>query len=219
MTGRRRCLFCLLALVFAAACFGAEAAAESTTVVTGGFTTTDVGVFVASVAAKPPGGSCAAPASGDPSFGSFAVNAVGDDHGVAPSPIDLCVSYTDTQSTRGAMTILIRIDSFELRTQDIPTFEGADQAHFQIPNRYLVLTTVGAVTPTGVPPENGGTLTAETGDQTRTFDQGALAIATTGGESGSGTAVQELDLTLNIPAGVYPGQYRSLITIETVTGS
>lgn len=215
----RRAAACLLALLIAATCLAGGARAETTTVVTGGFTTTDAGAFTASIAAKPSSGGCEAAAPGEPSFGAFVVDAVGEGNGVVPRPIDLCLSYTDTQAERGSFTVQIKIDSFELRTGQIPTFEGADQAHFQIPNRYLVLTTVGAVTPTGTPPANRGTLTAVAADQGRTFDQGPLQIATAGGSSGSGTAVQELNLTLNIPAGVYPGNYVSLITVETVTES
>ena len=212
-------MFCLLGLVIAAHPLVDSVGADSTVTVTGGFTTADAGVFSVGVAVKPESGGCAGVTPVNPSFGTVTVDAVGGPGGVVAASLGLCLVYTDTEATRGAFTVEIMIDSFELRSDQIPAFEGADQAHFQIPNRYLVLDSIGALSPSGAPPVDGGTLTAApTPSQTATFDRGPFAIATAGGASGSGTATQELHLVLNIPAGVYPGEYDSTITIETFTG-
>jgi hypothetical protein len=210
-------IFCLLGLMLAAPSFVGSVAAESTdVVVTGGFTTTEAGVFKVGIAAMPAEGGCAAATTVDPAFGPFAVDAVGVANGVTPSPLRLCVAYTDTETNRGALKVQVKIDNFKLNPNLIPNSYGADQVDFQIPNRYLVLDSVGAITATGTPPADPGTLTAETDGVGETFDKGPVTIATAGGDKGSGTAIQELNLTLNIPAGVYPGEYDSIITIETV---
>ncbi len=184
-----------------------------------GFTTTEAGVFSVRIAAELAGG-CAAATIDNPSFGPFSVDAVGVADGVAPSPLDLCIAYTDTETGRGAFTVQIKIDSFELKTDQIPTFDGADQVNFQIPNRYLVLDTVGDIVSTNAsdntPTADPGTLSSVTANQGGAFDTGPFTIAMAGGTKGSGMATQELHLTLNIPAGVYPGEYDSVITIETV---
>jgi hypothetical protein len=193
-------------------------AADEATVVTGGFATTEAGVFSVGVAAMPDSGDCADVVAGDGALGSFSVDAVGEGGGVVSRPLTLCLTYVDGEASRGSFTVQMSIDNFELRSDQIPTFENSEIAHFQIPNRYLALTAVGDIKPTGAPPVGDGTLDAVKIDQNRPFSLGAVTIARAGGSSGTGASFQRIDLTLNIPAGVYPGEYDSVVTIETVAG-
>lgn len=190
--------------------------ADGTVSVTGGFSTTEAGVFTVSLIAKPASG-CQGAQDGSQDFGSFVVDAIGQQDGVAPEPISLCVLYTDTKADRGPFTVQLSIDSFELKADQTPTFEGADQAHFQIPNRYLVLSTVGRVTG-GNTDQGVGVVSDVQADAGHDFSSGPLQIAAVAAGTGTVSSVQELGMTLNVPAGVYPGEYDSTITVETYTG-
>jgi hypothetical protein len=207
---------CVLALMVAASVLASSSLAESTATVTGGFTTAEAGVFTVGLSAKPDSGCAAAPV-GAPVFGPFVVDAVGVSNGVTPEPIDFCVLYTDTQAGRGPFTVQLSIGSFELKADQVPTFDGADQAHFQIPNRYLVLSTIGQVTGGSVEPGVGPVSDVQA-DAGGNFSSGSLRIASVAQGMGSGSPTQELGMTLNVPAGVYPGEYDSTITVETYTG-
>ncbi len=209
-------LFCLLGSPITTVSLVNSVAAASTVTVTGGFSTTDAGVFTVGLWAKPDSGCGVAPS--DPAgFGPFDVDAVGESDGVTSRPLNLCVNYTDTQAERGPFTVQLKIDSFELKADQVPTFDGADEAHFQIPNRYLELSTVGSITGESSDP-GVGAMTAVTADQGQNFSDGPLAIASVAAGTGSGSPQQDLTMTLNIPAGVYPGEYDSTITVETYTG-
>lgn len=202
----------MLGLLITLQWFVVPASADtSEIVVTGGFSTTDVGSFSVSLTKKTTNG-----CGGDLDYGGFDVDAVGLASGVTPAPVVFCVDYADTQVARDAFSVQMKISSFELSF--VPEFEGSDEVHFQIPNRYMVLTSVGDVT--GGSEENGvGTLSADSSEETLNFagESTARRIANAAAGSGVISAQQEIGLTLNIPAGVYPGVYTSTIIVETVT--
>lgn len=211
MPGRRKrnLIVFLLGLATAWSWFVQSALADGTEViVTSEFTTVDVGSFAASLSLKTETG-----CGGDLDYGAFDVDAVGSASGVTPVSLAFCVHYEDTGAERDAFSVQLKIDSFELDSE--PAFDGAQVAHFQIPNRYLILTSVGDVT--------GGatdTLRADRSDLNMSFSGATSGLRIAAADPGPGviSAEQEIELTLNIPAGVFPGVYTSTITVETVTG-
>jgi len=180
-------------------------------VVTGEFATNDVGMFGVSLSIKTASG-----CGGALEFGAFAVDAIGTMNGATAVAVEFCVDYVDTAVHRDAFAVQIKIDDFIL--SEIPSFEGSAEANFQIPNRYLTLTSVGDITGGSSGPGIGA-LSADQSDESLGFS-GATAgrrIAQAAPGSGVDSAKQEIELTLSIPAGVYPGTYTSTILVETVT--
>jgi hypothetical protein len=169
------------------------------------FSTSDVGTFAVTLLGT--GGD-------EPSFGTVELDADLDEVVSA----ELTLEYTDTVLERGGGDVFLSIDSFE-PVDPVPPFEGSDQVHFQIPNRYLILTDVGMVEPTTTPDACSipvGAITANESDEGATFDNGVPRIVANVAEGcGVGTASQPIELTLTVPAGVYPTAYSATVTIET----
>lgn len=182
----------------------------------GGFSTADDGVFSVTLSPMPPEG-CDSSIAGNLAFGPYVVDAKGARDGVTPVSLKLCVAYTDTQRMRGPFVVQLRIPSFELPIDQRPTFDGADSAHFQIPNRYLVLTNVDAITGGSTSPGTGALAESSEAVGETFANDGPLPIAHADAGSGVISAKQEIEMTLNIPAGVFPGTYTTTITVETVT--
>jgi hypothetical protein len=168
------------------------------------FSATEAGVFSVAMTAT---------VASDPvTFGSVSVDA----DLTVPVTQDFVLNYTDTLSSRSAGIVTLSFTSFEPETP-VPPFVGSDQVHFQIPNRYLVLTNVGpvSVSPES-PPCTMGNITEYTGDEGQNFDVGlARQVSTVETGCGIGSATQPITLTLNVPGGVYPTTYVATVTIET----
>lgn len=131
-----------------------------------------------------------------------------------PVTIILELTYTDTLTSRSNGDVSLSATTF-FPEQPVPPFTGSDQVDFQIPDRYLVLTTVGDII--SMPTCTGaGAITASKDAQGTSFDGGGpLKIAAVTEGCGVGEATQSLTLTLTIPAGVYPTTYATVLTIET----
>ena|GEM_PF-3613844 len=192
----------LMALVFGS--HAGSALADESTFVEVTFSVQDAGTF---------GVTMSAININDPlSFGTVGVDA-DQDQSVSQS---FLLTYTDTLITRGAGEVSISFESFEPVTP-VPAFPGSEFAHFQIPNRYLVLDTVGdvVVAPYG-PNCVAGPISATTDFVGENFDNGvSRQVAQVESGCGVGTANQEIVLTLVVPAGVYPTSYSASVTIET----
>lgn len=152
----------------------------------------------------------------DPTFGTVGVDAV-TDHVASQAFV---LEYTDTYIERGAGDVMLAIASFE-PDSPVPPFLGSDQADFQIPNRYLTLSEVGEVetAPDG-PNCSAGPIAAVHSVEGQSFDLGQpRTVATVAAGCGVGSASQPIELTLTVPAGVYPTTYSAAVTIETAVES
>ncbi len=154
----------------------------------------------------------------DPTFGTVSLDALDD----VPVTLNLQLTYTDTQTERGSGAISVSATSF-LPVSPVPPFAGSDQVEFQIPDRYLELTTIGEIDldtsgQSCQDPELGAII-ASTGAEGHSFDGGGnLKIAEVAAGCGTGSATQTIGLTLTVPAGVYPTEYSATITVETTVG-
>ena len=151
---------------------------------------------------------------GEPTFGEVPLDALSD----VDRTITVELRYTDTHTQRSSGDVSLQATTF-LPVEAVPPFTGSDQVEFQIPDRYLILTDVGDVTanPTCT---GAGAITAATEAKGVSFDGGGpLTIATVAEGCGVGEATQSIDLTLTIPAGVYPTTYVAVLTVETTVSA
>src|SRR3954451_15215474 len=133
-----------LSVVLALASFGARlphADEEVTTDVT--ITTTEVGELTVALHSTE--------ADDPPTFGDVALDADTDQH----LSKNLVLDYVDTLTQRGPGDVSLTISSFE-PTSPVPSFDGSDQVHFQIPNRYITVSDVGEVLPDSRPDSCAG---------------------------------------------------------------
>jgi hypothetical protein len=149
------------------------------------------------------------------SFGTIPVDAVED----VTKSITLELHYTDTHVNRSGGQVTLSASVF-LPTSPIPSFPGSSDAVFQIPDRYLVLQQIGAVnveTPSDCDPLGAISAPSNVSEiQGTSFDgETPLVIAEVTEGCGVGQATQEIELSLTVPAGVYPTEYASVLTIET----
>jgi hypothetical protein len=181
---------------------GRPVSAEETVSIEVTFSTEEVGEFSVSLRSAD---------NAAPAFGTVLLDA---DQDVTVAQ-DFVLDYTDTLTDRGPGYVSLSIESFEPETP-VPPFPGSDQVHFQIPNRYLTLSDVGEVVDAGGTSCAAGPITAYTDEEGLNFDIGTpRRVAEVAGGCGVGSASQPIELTLTVPAGVYPTTYVATVTIET----
>lgn len=195
---------CVFALLCATVAFVAAAGPETQDVTV---TFTDDGDFAVAFTGTGEEGSA--------SFGVVELDALDD----VSRTIELELSYTDTHTDRGGGDVTLSATSF-FPDEPVPPFPGSDLVDFQIPERYLALTSIGPIEPDGTvdcAPPGSLIAPADAGQiEGATFDEGgALKIATTEEGCGVGMATQTIGLTLTVPAGVYPTDYTATLTVET----
>lgn len=150
-----------------------------------------------------------------PSFGVVPLDALDD----ISRTMQLELTYTDTHTDRSGGEVSLSATSF-LPDPPVPPFAGSDEVDFQIPDRYLVLTSIGQVeAEADVECEHPGSITVPTNAaeiEGLSFDGDVpLTVATVTEGCGVGTATQTIELTLTVPAGVYPTEYTAILTVET----
>jgi hypothetical protein len=197
-----------LSLILTLASFGAglaRADEETTTDVT--IRTTEAGEFTIALRSANP--------DDPPTFGNVALDADSDQHLTK----DLVLDYVDTFTQRGPGDVSLTISSFE-PASPVPTFEGSDQVHFQIPNRYVTVSDVGEALPDAPPNPCDGAINPVVSDLNSSYEAGGpFRVAHVDAGCGVGRASQSISLALTVPAGVYPTTYSATITIETTVDS